>query len=206
MAELRFAGIREAAMPETAQWMLGTQVGCTDGICGLVHSLVVEPARMSLTHLIVEPPQRLGLGRLVPMELAEPVPDGVELSCDLNAFGDLPDAETSQLVPGNPAGYVFVGSPPIWRREVQEVVPGGEAAVQSGMTVLATDGPVGDVAGVVTRLDDYVITQIAVRQQRSLLGHKIVLLPATVVSAFEVELRLTIDSDEVERQAQRLPG
>ena len=55
----------------TAQFMLGSEARCTDGPCGVVERIVIDPRARKVTHLMVEPAGRVGLGRLVPIELVE---------------------------------------------------------------------------------------------------------------------------------------
>ena len=50
---------------------------CSDGPCGAVSKVVVDPVARELTHLVVEPEHRSGLGRLVPLDLVEPDGGGV---------------------------------------------------------------------------------------------------------------------------------
>ena len=78
--------------------MLGAPVACTDGKCGVLHSLVVDPGRRRVTHLVVEPELRIGLGRLVSIGLVGSADDEVNLSCDLAAFNSLPRAESTEVV------------------------------------------------------------------------------------------------------------
>lgn len=50
---------------------LGSRVDCTDGRFGTLVDVVVDPARRSVTHLVVEPRRGDRSARLVPVELAE---------------------------------------------------------------------------------------------------------------------------------------
>jgi hypothetical protein len=45
--------------------------------------VVVDPVAGEVTHLVVEPEHRQGLGRLVPLALVEVRADGVRLGCTL---------------------------------------------------------------------------------------------------------------------------
>ena len=123
-------------MAQTVQLTLGSKVTCTDGKCGLVHSLVVDPAGPSVTHLVVEPEHRIGLGRLVPMGLVGSSGAVVELTSDLAEFNSLPLAESTELMPDLGAGYVFLRSAELQRPEVREVLPEGEAGLGSGTQVV----------------------------------------------------------------------
>ena len=52
-------------MAETTQFTIGAEAHCTDGVCGEVSRVVVDPVAQTVTHLVVEPKGREGLGRLV---------------------------------------------------------------------------------------------------------------------------------------------
>jgi hypothetical protein len=45
-------------------------VSCSDGPCGKVSRLIVDPGTETVTHLVVDPKHR-GRGRLVPVGLAD---------------------------------------------------------------------------------------------------------------------------------------
>src|SRR5262249_55116519 len=61
----------EAAMAGELQFMIGARARCTDGHCGEVRRLVIDPATGTVTHLVIEPGHRQEAGRLVPVHLAE---------------------------------------------------------------------------------------------------------------------------------------
>lgn len=54
------------ATAETAQFVIGAEVSCSDGACGEVRRVVVAPVAEAVTHLVVGPEHPRGLGRLVP--------------------------------------------------------------------------------------------------------------------------------------------
>jgi hypothetical protein len=56
---------------ESAEFVLGSSVSCSDDPCGELTRMVVDPAARTVTHLVVEPPHRGGPSRLVPVRLAE---------------------------------------------------------------------------------------------------------------------------------------
>ena len=45
-------------MTESAQITIGAEVSCTDGVCGEVSRVVVDPVAKALTHLVVKPQYR----------------------------------------------------------------------------------------------------------------------------------------------------
>jgi hypothetical protein len=190
-------------MSDGSRWTLGAQVNCTDGKCGEVHALVVGPVSAvgpetpRLTHLVVEPEGRIGLGRLVPIELVTAEGAVVEVKCTLAAFNSLPLAEESEVVKDLGAGYVLPKAEGLLRRAVQEVLPEGETGLQSATPVRATDGHVGVVEGLLTTPDDHAITSVVVSEERLLWGHKIVAIPISAVASFADGVELNLAMAEV---------
>jgi hypothetical protein len=93
-------------MPESYVFRLGANVRCTDGDCGLIKSVVIRPADDAVTHLVVEPAHRVGLGKLVPLRLvdttlAPAANGGVRLRCSVAEYGQLEAAEATFLFPGD---------------------------------------------------------------------------------------------------------
>ncbi len=56
-------------MADSTQFTIGVEATCTDGLCGEVTQVVVDPIAGAVTDLIVEPKHRQGLGRLIPLDL-----------------------------------------------------------------------------------------------------------------------------------------
>ena len=48
---------------------IGADASCTDGACGQVSRIIVNPVAREVTHLVVDPKHRHGPGRLVPVDL-----------------------------------------------------------------------------------------------------------------------------------------
>jgi hypothetical protein len=186
-------------MPTTARLMLGAMIVASDGLCGLVKSLLVDPSVPRVVHLVVEAEHRIGLGRLVPMELVceveEDAGNGIDLDCNRAEFGALPLAETSEVVRGVGAGYSYVRNPRRLTREVHDSVPKGEVPVRSGDPVVATDGQIGLVAGFDAEPPQHRIVQLLVNEHRFPWRHQTVALPVSRVTGFNagVEVSLTLD-------------
>jgi sporulation protein YlmC with PRC-barrel domain len=88
-------------MSETTEYDIGSQVSCSDGVCGELRRVVVDPVARALTHLVVEPRHRPGSGHLVPIDLvASTTGSTVQLSCTTAEFEALEDAEETQFLPG----------------------------------------------------------------------------------------------------------
>ena len=207
-------------MPETTQITIGTEARCTDGVCGEVSRVVVNPVAEAVTHLVVEPRKRQGLARLVPVGLVTAASPGVQLSCTLAAFEQLDPAEETQFVPGS-TGYAAYGpeqviawpyyglnagtglpggvdlgvagfSPAI----TYDRVPLGEVEVRRGDPVEATDGRIGHIQGLVVDPHDHQVTHVLL-QEGHLWGRKDVAIPIKAVSRVEDTIRLSISKHEV---------
>jgi sporulation protein YlmC with PRC-barrel domain len=96
-------------MAET-QFTIGAEASCTDGVCGEVSRVVLDPVANSLTHLVVTPEHGQDkhgqeVGRLVPLEMVDATTTGeIHLRCTLQEFEKLQRAEETQFLPGT-AGY-----------------------------------------------------------------------------------------------------
>jgi hypothetical protein len=93
-------------MPEALLFRLGADVRCADGDCGEIRSLVISPGDDAVTHLVVEPAHRQGLGKLAPLRLvdttlAPAASGGVRLRCTMAEFGQLDPAEATYFFPGD---------------------------------------------------------------------------------------------------------
>ena len=196
-------------MAETT-FTIGADASCSDGPCGTVIRVVVNPVEEVVTHLVVEPPHREGLGRLVPLDLVEvdPASGDVTLRCSLEEFGQLAHAEETQYLPGSGiyAGYaasqVFalpyyglgVGNitPPI----VTDTLPAGEVGIRRGQEVHATDGGIGRVQGLVIDRATFHVTHLLL-QEGHLWGRKEVAIPISAVTSTSTGIRLRISKQEV---------
>ena len=99
-------------MPETP-FEIGASVHCTDGPCGHVIRVVINPVAKVVTHLVVGPRLEHGshVDRLVPVDLAEATADGIKLNCTLAGFEHLDPAEETEFLPaGGLPGYLGYGS------------------------------------------------------------------------------------------------
>src|SRR5580700_691402 len=83
---------------------IGAAATCSDGPVGTVRRVVVDPVARAVTHLVIEPDHRSGLGRLVPLDLVESVADDIHLRCNTEEFDALPHAEETDCLPGG-SGY-----------------------------------------------------------------------------------------------------
>jgi hypothetical protein len=204
-------------MGGTMQFTIGAQATCTDGPCGQVTRVVFDPVADVLTHLVVEPEHRQGLGRLVPVGVARPNADGVALDLTLAGFEALDAAEETQFVPGT-RGYEVYGpeqvlSWPYYRRGdsvmdpdlegkvsqtvTVDTIPLGEVAVRRGEPVHAVDGPIGHVDGLVIEPGNDHVTHVLL-QEGHLWGRKEVAIPISAVTGDEDGITLRLSKQQIQ--------
>ena len=208
-------------MAETTPFTIGAEVSCSDGACGVVRRVVVDPVARAVTHLVVEPKHRLDLAKLVPLDLVDASEGQVRLSCTTAEFEQLDDAEESQFIPGAggvPAygpdqalSWPYYGLGPgvggfgseIGPMEVvYDTTPAGEVEVRRGEHVHATDGAIGRVQGLVVDQKSRHVTHVLL-QEGHLWGKKEVAIPIGAVAKVDPDdgIRLSI----TKRQVQDLP-
>ena len=203
-------------MAETTQFTIGADASCTDGVCGEVTRVVVDSVARAVTHLVVEPKHRQGLGRLVPLDLVDATTGEVRLGCTVAEFEKLDFAEETQFLPGGIEDYggysrgqvlswpyyglgmgtgMGMGNvPPV---VTYETLPLGEVAVRRGERVHATDGEIGRVQGLVINPRDHRVTHVLL-QEGHLWGRKEVAIPIGAVTGVEDVIRLNITKQEVQ--------
>lgn len=210
------------AVESGAAYTIGTPAECTDGPCGKVIRVVVDPVAMALTHLVVEPAHKTGLGRLVPIDLVQTDGDPLRLNCTLKEFEALELAEETRFrrdgtdyggyAPdqvwfqpyyglGMGMGMATLGaygqSPSVdMTATAYDAVPQGEVAVHRGDAVHATDGAIGHVQGLVIDPRGHGVTHILL-QEGHLWGRKEVAIPIKAVAAVDEGIRLNITKREV---------
>jgi hypothetical protein len=205
-------------MAEATPFTIGSEVGCSDGPCGELARVVVDPVSRVVTHLVVEPKHRQGLGRLVPLDLADTSSGEIRLTCTLAEFEHLDSAEETQFVPGS-GGYAAYGPEqvlswpyyglggatgvqgdtvvPISQTVTYDTIPLGEVEVRRGDHVHATDGDIGQVQGLVIEPGSHGVTHVLLKEGH-LWGRKEVAIPIGAVGRVDEDgIRLTITKHEV---------
>jgi PRC-barrel domain len=205
---------REVAVAE-ATFSIGSTVTCDDGPCGEIRRVVVDPVARRLTHLVVEPTHRSGLGRLVPLDLVHTDSSGVHLSGGLADFEGLPPAEETDFLPGG-SGYESYEAHeahywPYFGLEggtddpslanasglvTRDRIPIGEVEVRRGERLHATDGEVGKVEGLVVEPADGHVTHVLL-QEGHLWGRKQVAIPIGVVTRIDGGISVALSKAEI---------
>jgi hypothetical protein len=204
-------------MPEIVHFTIGADASGSDGVCGTVSRVVIDPIARTVTHLVVEPKHRQGLGRLVPLSLVDATAGEIRLRCTTGEFEKLDSAEETQFVPGT-SGYAAYGPDQVlsWpyyglgpagmggslgtgsvsRTVTYDKVPLGEVTVRRGQPVQATDGGIGTVQGLVIDARDRHVTHVLL-QEGHLWGRKEVAIPIGAVAGADDGIRLSITKQEV---------
>ena len=197
-------------MTETTPFTIGSHVSCSDGACGKVSRVVVDPVARTVTHLVVEPKHRLDAGRLVPLGLADATSGEIRLRCTLADFEELDPAQETQFLPGTPGypGYdpeqvlsmPYYGMGPGMGVPVTvtyDTVPLDEVEVRRGEHVHATDGHIGKVQGLVIDRNSNHVTHVLL-QEGHLWGRKEVAIPIGAVTDVDDGIRLNITRQQVQ--------
>ena len=209
-------------MTDTTEFTIGSSVSSSDGVCGEVSRVVIDPVSQTLTHLVVDPKHGQKVGRLVPVDLVESTEQTIRLRCTTAEFDALEQAEEKQFLPGargrwgygqaqmmswpyyglggmgmggiGMLGVATMGASP----EVitRDRVPVGEVEVRRGEHVHATDGDIGRVQGLVVDPADHHVTHILL-DEGHLWGKKEVAIPISAVTGVKDGVRLNLTKDEV---------
>jgi uncharacterized protein YrrD len=209
-----------AAVAKETQFAIGATASCSDGVCGEVRRVVIDPASDTVTHLVVQPGHRREAGRLVPLDLVDTTGSEIRLRCTRAEFDKLDRAEESDVVegtdsggllgdalvhedgeayaPAGPADLIDVGPQPVHRRvTTEDVVPDGEVQFRRGDRVHAVDGEIGRVGGFLADSGDDRVTHVLL-QEGHLWGRKEVAIPVSAVTGVQDGIRLNITKQQVE--------
>jgi sporulation protein YlmC with PRC-barrel domain len=185
-------------MAEETEFAMGATASCVDGPGGRVSRVIIDPATETVTHLVIEPKHRLGMGRLVPLDLIDTTAGDIRLRCTVEEFGRLEPAQETELVDDVIGGLnPPIGVAPPIQAIVQDVVPLGGADVNRGEPIHALDGEIGRVQGFLVNPDDYRVTHVLL-QEGHLWGRKKVSIPVSAVTRVEHGLWLSLTKKQVE--------
>ena len=201
-------------MAEATPFTIGADAICTDGVCGQVSRVVVDPVARAVTHLVVRPTHghEHGLRRLVPLSLVDASGGQIRLRCTLAEFEKLDRGEEKHFLPGgNPhPGYhadqvlemahyglhSYLGQ--LGEKSVTyDSVPQGEVTVRRSDPVYAADGEIGQVQGLVIDPASHHVTHVLL-QEGHLWGSKEVAIPISAVTVLDDGIRLSITKQQVQ--------
>jgi sporulation protein YlmC with PRC-barrel domain len=186
-------------MAEETEFAMGATASCVDGPGGKVSRVIIDPATETVTHLVIEPKHRFGVGRLVPLDLVETTAGDIRLRCTVEQFGALEPAQETELVDDvtGSLGLGGLNTPPPVPVIIQDVVPLGEADVDRGEPVHALDGEIGRVQGFLVDPDDHRVTHVLL-EEGHLWGRKKVSIPVSAVTRVENGIQLSLTKKQVE--------
>jgi hypothetical protein len=94
---------RSAVMAGTTPFTIGADVRCTDGVCGKLSRVIIDPRVRTVTHLVVNDHQIQG--RLVPLNLVDvdATTGQIRLRCTIAEFRKLRHAEVTVPLQDNDA-------------------------------------------------------------------------------------------------------
>lgn len=194
-------------MAETTPFTIGAVARCTDRICGRVAQVVLNPIDNRVTHLIVEPEHREGLGRLVPVDWVSAHGAELELRCSSSEFDRLEIAEDVRFLPGSEGFYGYDAEQallwPYFGANTSlpvtvDTLPVGEVAVRRDDEVHATDGRIGHVEGLVVDSRNHHATHLLLKEGH-LFGRKEVAIPiGEVATVGDGYIRLSISRQAVD--------
>jgi len=84
----------------SVQYRIGADASCSDGSCGHVSRVVLDPVARAITHVVVEPRRGHGVARLVPVESVDVGDDDVHIRCTTAEFERFEPAEETEFLSG----------------------------------------------------------------------------------------------------------
>jgi len=202
-------------MSESLQLILGAETFCTDGAVGEITRVVLDPVTRVVSHLVVEPKHRQGLGRMISLVLIDSSSTGILLNCTSADFDTFEHAEETQFLPGTGgrAPYVagrdlpqpygglgdVIGNVP--QPITFEMIPRGDVEVRGEEHVQATDGEIGRVRGLVVDRGSGHVTHLLLQEQH-LWGHRAVAIPVEDVATIANDIQLNIEKRDVYKMSQ----
>ncbi len=203
-----------------ATYTIGTEVACTDGVCGTLTRVIVDPVKRTLTYLVVEPQDGPSGARLVPAQyVTVTLPAqtaAITLSCDRARFAGFEHAQTEEFLPAEDDEFGFGVDNTLWMPYFplgatmpgagvpggttvtvsRDRVPVGEVEIRRGQCVEATDGQIGKVRGLAVDPSDEQVTHVLL-DEGHLWGKKTVAIPIGAVESVTDGIRLSLAKDEV---------
>ncbi len=211
-------------MGEIEEFIVGSDVACSDGPCGVLSRVVINPITDAVAYLDVESKHRRHHGHLVPVSLvAAATAKEIRLTCTKAEFEALAPAEEQEYLPAveersdySPAQELRLpyfrltgheparpDSPPpgherarVSREVTFAALPPGDVDVTRGEHVEATDGPIGKVKGLVIDPSDEQVTHILL-DEGHIWGEKTVAIPISAVERLGEVIRVKLSQDEI---------
>jgi sporulation protein YlmC with PRC-barrel domain len=202
------------ATPAGEEFTIGARVQASDGECGTLARIVIDPVAQAVTHLVVAPHGHAGIGKLVPLALVT-ASDGarIELSCSVARFHELDDADDIHFTSTGSASdsvsnilrwphfgaAIGLGGAHLHVEGSFETdrIPVGEVEVRRGDQVHASDGWIGVVEGLVIDPADHHVTHVLLQEGHPW-GRKQVAIPIGATSHVGDVIRVGLTMAEIE--------
>ncbi len=212
-------------MDRPERFEIGARVSCRNGSAiGHLKRVVADPLAGCLTHLVVGPARGQAHDRLVPIGMAHVAASAIVLACDAAGFEDLQPAVETEFIAASldESGYgpdetylwpnyglsaggmgtpgfrlsarAFNGN--VGHDVVSDQVPLDDVELRRGSAVVATDGPIGHLHGLIIDQADARITHLLL-QHGHLWGHREVAIPLDCVMTMTGDIHLNVSKDVV---------
>jgi hypothetical protein len=193
------------------EFRIGASVHCTDGKCGEIYALIIDPVKQILTHFVVLQHHHLDAFEwLIPVEAAAfATHDEVRLECTHSDLANMePFVKTRYVARSHPeyadyqsgeymAPYATHAADSSSVQEY-EAIPLGELAVHRELSVLATDGPIGHVGEFIINPATDKVTHIVLQEGHLWHKREIAVPVGEIASQNEDAIRLKLDKSAVE--------
>lgn len=195
-------------MPETERFTIGAEVSSTDGPCGTLTRVVLDPIAEVVTHLIVQPRREHEPAKLVPVELVDSAAGEIRLKYSSAEFDSLDPAKEGQFIASdNDVPNYRTTDTVFWPHygyrggrgnlATSDTIPPGELEVRRGDHVQASDGHIGQVEGLVIDPDSHRVTHVLL-QEGHLWGRKDVAIPVGAVTRVEDRIEVSLSKQQVQ--------
>jgi sporulation protein YlmC with PRC-barrel domain len=185
---------------------IGAEVTCSDGPCGKIICVILNPLTDRVTHLVVQEKKFLQGEYLVPIEqVLKSSPTSVYLLCKTSDLEGMKPFKETDFIPN----ISVDGSIPslLWPYNApnfgvilleHEHIPQDELAVRRGARVVATDGEVGRVDEFLIDPDNEKITHLILREGH-LWDQEDVTIPVAQIERIEEDaVYLKLDKNAIE--------
>ncbi|MEI2611025.1 MAG: hypothetical protein V9G20_20530 [Candidatus Promineifilaceae bacterium] len=154
---------------------MGATVHCTDGQCGHLTKLVLEPDTYIVTHIVVEEGLLFKRARAFPISVVKRTAvQDIYLSISAEQMSNFPEYHEDIVERPDPvrggetlldAGpYMTVSSTPIIRQKVRQGIPADSTVIERGTVVQNPQGADGKLDSVVIEPESGQITQLVMHQ------------------------------------------
>lgn len=170
-------------------------VYCSDQTCGRTTSILIDRQTQRVTHLVVQEVSASPVERLVPIAaVAKTSPDSVRLRCSGDEFKRMepfvqiqyraervPDLE---FATNQAWTWPYVPLRRVWIETRSKQIPCGDVALQHGVRVQASDGPVGIVTGLKVEPASKRVKQLVIEPSLPW-DHRQIVVPVTQIEQAE---------------------